>query len=142
MRSTDIYMHFHGNAWTAFNYYKSVFGGEFVVAQKFKEMPGGDKMHPDDQERYMHISLQISPQTVLLGSDLPSKDSSTLIMGNNIHICMQAESEKEADKAFAALSKGGRIEMPMNKTFWGAYFGMCRDQFGVLWMINYLYPTA
>lgn len=64
---------------------------------------------------------------------------SDLKFGNNFHICLQTDSEKEADKLFQSLSKDGRIEMPMNKTFWGAYFGMCQDKFGVLWMINYTF---
>lgn len=70
------------------------------------------------------------------------KDGNQLKIGNNFHICMQAESEKEADRLFNALSAEGKIEMPMNKTFWGAYFGMCEDKFGLLWMINFTYPQS
>ena len=87
----------------------------------------------------MHISLKLSPSTTLMASDMLSKDGDALKLGNNFHICLQADNEKEADKLFQALSSGGKIEMPMNKTFWGAYFGMCQDKFGLLWMINFTY---
>ena len=138
MLSTDIYLHFNGQSEDAFKFYKSLFGGEFIAAQRYKGMAGSDKMNPADQERMMHISLRITPSTVLMGSDLPSDDQS-LHGGNNFHICLQAESEKEANKFFQSLSKDGKIEMPMNKTFWGAYFGMCQDKFGIHWMINFTY---
>lgn len=135
MLSPDIYLHFADKSEEAFNFYKTVFGGEFIEARKYKDMPGGNKMNPEDQEKMMHISLRISPTTVLMASDVLS--GADLLYGNNIHICLQAESEKEADQLFRKLSKEGKIEMPMNKTFWGAYFGQCRDKFGLYWMINF-----
>jgi PhnB protein len=141
MQGTDIYLHFKGNSEEAFSFYRSIFGGEFIVAQRYREVPGGDKMNEADQEKMMHISLKITPNTTLMGSDLVG-NGNDLVVGNNIHICLQADHEKEADKLFSALSKGGKIEMPMNKTFWGAYFGMCQDKFGLLWMINYSYPLT
>ena len=142
MHTIDIYLHFNGNSEEAFSFYKTVFGGDFIVAQRYKDVPGGDKMRPEDQEKMMHISLQITPSTVLMASDILSPADGELVMGNNFHICIQADHEKEADKLFAGLSRNGKIEMPMNKTFWGAYFGMCRDAIGVLWMINYTYPPS
>jgi PhnB protein len=142
MHTTDIYLHFKGNSEEAFTFYRSVFGGNFIIAQRYRDVPGGDKMSPEDQEKMMHISLKISPHTTLMASDMMGNEEHELIFGNNFHICLQAENEKEADKLFGALSKSGKIEMPMNKTFWGAYFGMCRDQFGLLWMINYTYPQS
>lgn len=143
MTNTDIYLHFNGNSEQAFSFYTSVFGKELIIAQRYGEMPGGDKMPPEHQEKMMHISLQLTPATMLMGSDvIEEKENPALTAGNNFHICVQAESEKEADKLFTALSDGGRIEMPMNKTFWGAYFGMCKDQFNILWMINFTYPAS
>lgn len=140
MRNTDIYLHFGGNSEKAFLFYKTVFGGEFITVQRYGEVPGGDKMSADDREKMMHISLKLSPNTVLMASDNLDKGQGDLVQGNNFHICLQAETENEADKLFNQLSDNGKIEMPMNKTFWGAYFGMCRDQFGILWMINYSLP--
>ena len=74
----------------------------------------------------------------VIGKGDPAAESA--LFGNNYHICLQTEGEKEADRLFAALSDEGKIEMPMNKTFWGAYFGMCMDKFGVYWMISFMNP--
>jgi PhnB protein len=137
MQNTDIYLHFNGNSEQAFSFYKTIFGGEFITVQRFKDIPGSDKMNSEDLEKMMHISLRITPHTILMASDNVKDMENKLIAGNNFHICLQADNEKEADKLFSALSKNGKIEMPMNKTFWGAYFGMCQDQFGVFWMINF-----
>lgn len=142
MQSVDIYLHFSGNSEEAFKFYRSVFGGEFITAQRYRDVPGSDKMSADDQEKMMHISLKIAEHTTLMASDNLSVSESTLIAGNNFHICLQADTEKEADKLFNALSREGHIEMPMNKTFWGAYFGMCKDKFGIFWMINFTYPIS
>lgn len=142
MLNADIYLHFNGQSEEAFQFYKSVFGGDFITAQRYKDMMGGDKMNAADQERMMHISLKITPSTTLMGTDLPSSEDQNFRAGNNFHICLQAETEKEANKLFQSLSKAGKIEMPMSKTFWGAYFGMVEDKFGVHWMINFTYPPA
>ncbi|HEX9509158.1 MAG TPA: VOC family protein [Puia sp.] len=140
MQGTDIYLHFKGNSQEAFSFYKSIFGGQFITAQRFKDVPGGEKMSKNNQEKMMHISLKISPYTTLMATDMMENEENELKFGNNFHICLQADNEKEANKLFQSLSKDGRIEMPMNKTFWGAYFGMCQDRFGILWMINYTFP--
>jgi PhnB protein len=140
MQNTDIYLHFNGNSAQAFSFYKTIFGGNYIAEQRYKDMPGGEKMNAADQEKMMHISLKLTPSTTLMASDILSNEEGDLKMGNNFHICLQADNEKEADKLFQALSSDGRIEMPMNKTFWGAYFGMCQDKFGLLWMINFTYP--
>jgi PhnB protein len=137
MLSTDIYLHFSGNCKEAFTFYKSIFGGDFLSEQRYKDVPGGEKMSPEDQEKIIHIALKISPHTTLMATDSPSNDKNSLHPGNNFHICLQAEDKKEADKLFLLLSKNGKIEMPMNKTFWGGYFGMCQDKFGIFWMISF-----
>jgi PhnB protein len=141
MQGTDIYLHFKGNSEEAFSFYKSIFGGEFITAQRFKDVPGGEKMDQDTRERMIHISLKISPHTTLMATDMMGNEENELKIGNNFHICLQTDGEKEADKLFNSLSNEGKIEMPMSKTFWGAYFGMCQDKFGILWMINYTFPS-
>lgn len=137
MINTDIYLHFNGQSEEAFKFYQSVFGGEFTTMQRYKDMPGSEKMEALDRERIMHISLKISEATTLMASDLPSSEDNSFRTGKNFHICLQAETEKEANKLFQLLSKDGKVEMPMNKTFWGAYFGMLEDKFGIHWMINF-----
>jgi len=142
MQNVDIYLHFDGNSEQALSFYKSIFGGDFIAMQRYKDVPGSEKMSTEDQEKIIHGSLKITQGTTLMVSDMFSKEDGELKFGNNFHICIQMESEKEADRIFDALSKDGRIEMPMNKTFWGAYFGMCQDKYGILWMINYAYPQS
>lgn len=137
MKNVDFYLHFNGNSEIAMTFYKKVFGGEFLTVQRYKDMPGSEKMTEADREKMIHISLKITEQSTLMASDVVTKMDEGVRFGNNYHLCLQAESQKEADKLFNALSDNGRIEMPMNKTFWGAYFGMCIDQFGVQWMINF-----
>lgn len=139
MLNTDIYLHYNGQCEAAFKFYQSVFGGNFQTAQRYRDMAGSDKMNEADKDRMMHISLKLTPATTLMGSDLPSADDESFQLGTNYHICLQSESEKEANKLFLALAKDGKVEMPMNKTFWGAYFGMLQDQFGIRWMISYTY---
>ncbi len=139
MIKMDPYLNFMGNTGDAMNFYKSVFGGEFTIYERFKSVPGGEKMSAEDQEKFMHISLVIPNGVTIMATDALESMGQQLNFGNNYHICIQAESETEADKLFNSLSEGGTIEMPLNKTFWGAYFGMCKDRYGVLWMINYTY---
>jgi len=140
MLNVNPYLHFMGKTEEAMNFYKSVFGGEFSIFQRYKDMAGGEKMSEDDQEKMIHISLPIGKGNVLMASDNLESMGHEIIMGDNFHICIHTESEKETDKLFKALSDKGKIEMPLNKTFWGAYFGMCRDKFGIQWMISFDQP--
>lgn len=137
MKHVDLYLHFNGNSEKAMTHYKNIFGGEFTALQRYRDIPGSEKMNEADREKMVHIALKISDDTTLMASDSVTKMENGVLFGNNYHICLQAGNEKEADNLFMALSEDGKIEMPMNKTFWGAYFGMCVDKFGVQWMINY-----
>lgn len=137
MHGVNPYFHFADQAEEAMNFYKSVFGGEFRIFQRYRDVPGGEKMPAEDQELIMHITLDIGKGILLMASDTPGAMGPKPEPGNNYHICIQAESEAEADRYFNGLSPKGRVEMPMNKTFWGAYFGMLADRFGIRWMINY-----
>lgn len=136
MLSINTYLYFTGNAAAAMNYYKSVLGGHFTAQQRYKDMAGGHKMEDEDQEKIIHIALQVTANITIMATDLLPSMQMPFNAGNNFHICIQAENEAEADRLFAGLSEGGKIETPLNKTFWGAYFGTCRDQFDVPWMIN------
>jgi len=142
MINTTPYLHFMGNTEEAMTYYKSVLGGEFTIFQRFKDVPGGEKMSKEDQEKFIHISLMVGQGHIIMATDMLESMGHTLIAGNNYHICIHTESEAETDRIFEALSSGGKVEMPLNKTFWGAYFGMCRDRFGVQWMINYEFKST
>ncbi len=130
-----------GNTGEAMNFYKSAFGGEFTAYQRFKDMPGCEKMPAEEQEKFMHISLTTPDGIVFMATDALESMDQHLVFGNNYHVCIHTSSEAETDKLFNSLSADGKIEMPVNKTFWGAYCGMCRDKFGVQWMLTYTYPA-
>jgi PhnB protein len=137
MNSVDIYLHFDGNSEKAMNFYKSIFGGEFIAITRYKDVPGKEKLSDADKEKLIHVSLKLTEHSTLMATDWLDGMEDRFVPGSNFQICLNTESEKEADKLFAALSAGGKTEMPMNRTFWGAYFGMCADQFGIRWMINF-----
>lgn len=131
------YLNFDGQAEEAFNFYKSVFGGEFSGKMKIDEVPGGDELPPEEQNRLMHISLPIGTDTLLMGSDIFPSMGQTLKSGNNNYISLHPESKKDADRLFNKLSAEGEIEMPMEEQFWGDYFGSFIDKFGIGWMVNF-----
>ncbi|MDY0101492.1 MAG: VOC family protein [Lentimicrobium sp.] len=131
------YLNFDGQAEDAFNFYKSVFGGEFTGKMKMNETPGGNELPEEEQNRIMHISLPIGKDTLLMASDIIPSMGQILKKGNNNYISIHPESRKEADKLFKGLSAGGEIEMPMEDQFWGDYFGSFIDKFGIGWMINF-----
>ena len=134
MLSINPYLNFKGKAEEAFNFYKSVFGGEFSMLQRFKDVPGKEKMEPEDQEKIMHIALPIGNGNILMGSD--GTKGFNLISGNNFYLTINSDNETEAETIFSKLSGEGKIQMPLQKTFWGAYFGMLEDKYGIQWMIN------
>lgn len=142
MATVNIYLTFNGNCEEAFNFYKSVFGGDFPYVGRFKDMPAseehsGSVSDSDMGERIMHISLPISNETVIMGSDTGGEWASSFQQGNNFSISINAESKEEADKLFNGLAEGGQITMPLNNTFWGDYFGMLTDKFGINWMMSF-----
>jgi PhnB protein len=141
MAQINPYLIFNGNCEAAFTFYKSVFGGEFPYMGKFKDMPqaDGSQVNDADADRVMHVSLPISNETILMGSDATSQ-SGEVTFGDNISVSVNTGSEAEARRIFESLAVGGIIKMPIDKTFWGALFGMCTDQFGINWMVNYDYP--
>nr|WP_314839322.1 VOC family protein [uncultured Flavobacterium sp.] len=139
MAAINPYLVFNGNCEEAFLFYKSVFGGEFPYIGKFKDMPpaeGNPVLSEADGNKIMHVSLPIGDGSVLRGSDSNSA-SGVVTFGQNISISINTKSKEEADKLFNGLSAGGTVTMPMSQTFWGAYFGMFADKFGISWMVNF-----
>ena len=138
MAKINPYLNFNGNTEAAFNFYKSVFGEEFLVVQRFKDAPGCEGMPQDHLEKIMHIALPIGGG-IIMGTDvLPPMPPATY--GSGISISVDAESEAEARRVFESLSAGGEITMPLEKMFWGALFGMLTDPYGIQWMVNYDVP--
>jgi PhnB protein len=138
MATTNIYLNFNGNCEEAFNFYKSVFGGEFGYIGRFGEMPESNdyKVPEADKNKIMHVSLAIGT-SILMGSDTGEEYGKNYVQGNNFSVSVTATSKKEADELFAGLAVGGQVTMPMNDTFWGDYFGMLTDKFGINWMISF-----
>lgn len=144
MATVNVYLTFDGNCKEVFDFYQSIFKKEFLYVGKFGDMPSENPIPEEFKDKIMHVSLPISTETVLMGSDLlPTPECTTqpFIKGNNFSISVNAESQAEADALYNALSAGGVITMPLEKTFWNAYFGMFTDQFGINWMINYDFPA-
>ncbi|MCD6012168.1 MAG: Glyoxalase/bleomycin resistance protein/dioxygenase [Flavipsychrobacter sp.] len=139
MPSVNVYLTFNGNCEDAFNFYKSVFGGEFPYIGRYKDMPqeGGKEIAPEEGNKIMHVSLPVGNSTVLMGSDTGGEWASNYKEGNNFSISVNADSKDQADQIFNGLANGGMVTMPMNKTFWGDYFGMCTDKFGINWMMSF-----
>lgn len=136
MTSINPYLNFNGNAEEAFNFYKSIFGGEFITFQKFKDMPDGDKLPPEDSNKVMHVSLPIG-KNILMASDTAGPTSSHVVFGNNFHISINPDSREETERLFRGLALGGTITMDLQDTFWNSYFGMLTDKFGINWMVNF-----
>ena len=137
MASTSTYLNFPRNTEEAFNFYKSVFGGEFTGIVRFKDLPMGE--HPiaeHEGEKIMHIALPIGPN-VLMGNDVPEFMGKTNERENRSKISISAGSREEADRLFNGLSAGGEVEMPISDSPWGSYFGMFRDKYGIEWMVDY-----
>ena len=142
MATLNTYLNFQGNTEEVFNFYKSVFGGEFSMLQRFKDTPFGQQMSDSEKEMIMHIALPIGKTSVLTATDALESMGQTLTTGNNCSISIHAESEEEANKLFNGLSEGGKVTMPLEKAFWGDYFGMFNDKYGIQWMVSYSYPKA
>ena len=132
------YLNFGGNTEEAFNFYKSVFGGEFDNFTQFKDMPMEGMTLPEEaRDKIMHVSLPVGSGQSLMGTDALESLGQTLVPGNNLRISIHPDSKAEADRLFNGLSKGGKVEMPMAAQSWGDYYGSFQDQFGIHWMINY-----
>jgi len=138
MTKVNAYITFNGNCEEAFNFYKSVFGGEFQYIGRYKDIPQSDKQNfrSDSDQKIMHISLPISKETILMGCDNADVSGEETIIGNNISLSIDIADRDEADRIFAELSVGAEIKMPLSETFWGAYFGTLTDRFGINWSIN------
>ena len=140
MARTNTYLNFERNTEEAFNFYKSVFGTEFVGGIfRFGDIPsqeGQPEMSDADKQLVANVQLPIVGGHLLMGTDAPESMGFQLNQGNNVYICLDPDTRTEADRLFAALSDGGNVEQPLEEMFWGDYFGSLVDRFGVNWMIN------
>ena len=137
--SLNIYLNFNGNCREAFEFYRSVFGGDFQAFQTFAQGPEDMQVADDEKDDVMHVSLPIGA-TVLMVSD-SSSFGPPLSIGNNFSVSIDGESREQCDELFAKLSEGGTVTMPLAEMFWGSYYGMLTDRFDINWMVSYALPT-
>ena len=137
MALINPHINFNGNAEEAFTFYKSVFGGDFAMIMRFKDLAGpGAAFEEKEANKIMHIALPIGPN-VLMGNDVPKFMGRVNEMENRSKIAVSAATREEADKLFNGLSAGGAIEVPIADSPWGSYFGMFRDKYGIEWMVDF-----
>ena len=141
MARTNTYLNFTRNTEEAFNFYKSVFGGEFGGGgvARFKDIPpsdGAPQIAEEDKNLIMHIELSITGGHILMGTDAPESMGFKVNTGNNVHISLEPDTKADTKKLFDALSVNGTVTMPLQDMFWGAYYGSCTDKFGIQWMFN------
>ena len=137
MATVNPLMNFDGNCEEAFNFYRSVFGGEFAMMMRFKDGPPEMKVAEEYAEKVMHVALQTGAGSVLMGSDFVPGFGPPFSRGNASWIVLGPDSEEDARRLFDDLSAGGSVMFPLEKAFWGGWFGMFTDKFGVQWMVNF-----
>jgi len=138
MKAINPWINFNGNAEEAFNFYKSVFGGEFAKFIRFKDLASAEfPVSENDADKIMYISLPIGKNNVLIANDVPEMMGRTNENENRSKIAVSAESREEADKVYNGLSAGGDIEGPIGDSPWGSYAGMFRDKYGIEWIVEF-----
>jgi PhnB protein len=136
MTTINPYIYFNGNCENAFNFYKCVFRQEFTYIGRYKDVPNSDRQTFNEaDEKIMHVSLPISSETILMGSDNKEAYEESITF-NTFSLIIHTDSKDEADRLFNELSENGEVKMPMNLTFWGSYYGICIDKFGISWKIT------
>ena len=139
MTKLNPYLSFNGNCEEAFNFYKTVFRKEFKYLGRYKDVPDADKkLFKENDEKIMHVTLPITEHTSLMGSD--NTDSVVGAFNNNFALYVNTDSRDEADRLFNELSVGGQIKVSMIETFWGSYYGIFKDRFGINWKITFDLP--
>jgi PhnB protein len=141
MSRVTTYLNFRRNTEEAFNFYRSVFGGEFTGQSiaRLGDAPIPDGMpalREEDKNLVMHIELPILGGHLLMGTDAPESMGFSLNFGNNVHINLEPDTRTETKRLFSALAEGGTVTMELQDMFWGSYYGSCTDKFGVQWMFN------
>lgn len=137
MKAVNPYLNFNGNTEEVFDFYKSVFGGEFAMVMRYGEVQEGSEMPSGAEDKIMHIALPLQNGSVLMGTDVLESMGHSLKEGNNYFICLSLDNKEEGDELFAALAAGGKIDIPYQKQFWGAFHGQLTDKFGIQWMLDF-----
>ena len=140
MITLNPYLIFKDNCEEAFNFYKTVFGGNILFMGRYKDVPQGNRqlfpLSPD--EKIMHATLQINAETVLMGCDsMETYERSRGAFINNFYLYISTGDQADAYRIFNELSIEGNITMPIAQTFWSTHYGMVVDKFGIHWKITF-----
>lgn len=136
MTTVNPYIYFNGNCEEAFNFYKTVFRREFTYLGRYKDVPQANRnIFKETDEKIMHVTLPISDETTLMGSDNVEAYNEILAY-DNFSLILHSDEKAEVDRLFSELAKGGQIKMPTTQTFWGSYYGICIDKFGIQWKVT------
>ncbi len=144
MKAIHIYLNFAGDTEEAFDFYRSIFGGEVRGdIMRYRDLPSMDgtedvpPLAEEEKDLVAHVALPLTEQSTLMGTDITSAEPEKLIVGNNVQIMLEVDTGSEAEALFGKLSEGGRVVMPLSETFWAENYGECEDKFGIHWLINY-----
>lgn len=138
MKAINPWINFNGNAEEAFNFYKSVFGGEFAKIVRFRDLSNAEfPMAENDADKIMYIALPIGKNNVLVANDIPDFMGRVNENENRSKIFVNTESHDEADRIFNGLSAGGEVEGPIGESPWDTYAGMFRDKYGIEWIVEF-----
>jgi PhnB protein len=141
MKHVNPYLNFPGNTEEAFNFYKGIFGGDFLALMRFKDTPAAGEVPAEAGNGVMHVALKLG-DSILMATDVVESMGQTVTVGNNVSLAIEADSREEADKIFKGLSEGGSNVMPLADQFWGAYWGALRDKYGICWMVSHTTQPA
>lgn len=139
MPTLNVYLYFKGNCENAFDFYKTIFGGEYEYIGRYKDVPKKvrDANFPYcTDEQIMHVSLPISKETVLMGADMIHLEEQIFEPKKTFSLYVRTDSKKEGERVFNALSEDGDIVVPFDHQFWGSYYGLCIDKFGISWKVS------
>ena len=137
MKAINPYLNFNGNTEEVFNFYRSVFGGEFRTIVRYRDTHVAAKVDEADKDKVMHIALPVGKDNMLMGTDMVKSLGGQVTQGTNFNLSIFTESREETEKIFHGLSAGGNILTPLEDAFWGDYFGRFSDKYGVIWMVNF-----
>ncbi len=137
LAAVNPYLAFNGTCEAAFNFYKSVFGGEFAEIYRYKDIPG-EEIPESEKEKIMHISLQLTDHVWLMGADSSEVCGQVTKFGDCVTLTLCTLDEEQTHTVYKALSEGGKITMPLEKTFWADLYATFTDKFGISWALNFI----
>jgi PhnB protein len=135
MKALNVTLMFDGITETVFNFYKSVFGGEFVSLQRFKDIPNGPPLAEDQKDKILYMGLPLAG-VLLSGMDVPGQMPRP-VTGTNFTIALDMDSADEVTRVFNGLAVNGHAQFSPAQQFWADFFAMVTDQYGITWMLTY-----